>query len=351
MKIVLLGDTHFGVRNDSKSFHSYYQKFYDEVFFPYIDENKIEYVLQLGDLFDRRKYINFLTLSESKKYFFDRIENKGIRLISLLGNHDIFWKESLSVNSPELLLQSYNYIDIIQQPSTIKCAGLSIDMIPWICKENESKVAEFINNTKSKICIGHFEISGCTLMPGVESPEGIDIGLFKKYNKVFSGHFHTQSIKDNVQYVGTPYQLMWSDYNDPRGFHVFDTDTLETTFIKNPNEIFVKYYYNESKEDPRSIDTETFRDKIIKIIVVDKKDFTLFDNFIDKIYQKSPIDLKIVEDLSEFESSAVDDSINLEDTMTLLSEYVEGLETDADKHRLKNILREIYVEAQDYQEV
>ena len=351
MKIALLGDTHFGVRNDSKAFHNYYEKFYNEIFFTFIDDNEIEYVLQLGDVFDRRKYINFLTLSESKKYFFDQIENKGIKLISLLGNHDIFWKESLSVNSPNLLLESYNNINIIDRPSTIKVNGINIDCIPWICKENEKEIIDFISNTNSKICIGHFEISGCTLMPGVESPEGIDIKLLKKYDKVFSGHFHTQSKKDNVQYIGTPYQLMWSDYNDSRGFHVLDTDTLETDFIKNPNEMFVKYYYNETEQDPKKVDLEIFREKIIKIIVVDKKDFALFDSFIDKIYQKAPLDLKIIEDLSEFESSAVDDNLNLEDTMTLLSDYVEGLETDADKQKLKGILRELYVEAQDYQEV
>jgi hypothetical protein len=199
--------------------------------------------------------------------------------------------------------------------------------------------------------MGHFEISGCILSPGVESSEGIDIGILKKYTKVFSGHFHTQSIKDNVQYIGTPYQLMWSDYNDSRGFHIFDTDTLETTFIKNPNEIFVKYYYNEVEEDPKLVNLEIFADKIIKIIVINKKDFILFDNFIDKIYQKSPIDLKIIEDLSEFETSIMDNNINLEDTINLLSDYVEGLETDVDKFKLKNILREIYVEAQDYQEL
>ena len=36
--------------------------------------------------------------------------------------------------------------------------------------------------------------------------------------------------------------------------------------------------------------------------------------------------------------------------MTLLSEYVDGIETDADKERLKGILKELYVEAHDYEE-
>ena len=349
MKICLLGDTHFGVRNDSKTFHKYYEKFY-EMFFEYIKNNKIEYIIQLGDLFDRRKYINFLTLSESKKYFFDRIEKNGIKLVTLLGNHDIFWKESLSVNSPELLLESYNYIDIIHNPTKIICGGVSIDIIPWICKENEQDVFEFVKNSKSKICMGHFELSGYEMMRGVTSHDGLDDKFLSKYDKVYSGHFHTASTKGNITYLGTPYELMWSDHGDTKGFYILDLETTNLDFVKNPYSIFEKYYYNEVKEDPASIDTSLFEDKYVKLIVVDKKDYKVFDDFIDRIYKSNPAELKIIEDLSDFESTDTSENLNLEDTMTLLSEYVDGLDTDADKSRIKNLLRELYVEAHDYEE-
>ena len=347
MKICLLGDTHFGVRNDSKTFHKYYEKFY-EMFFEYIDNNKIEYIIQLGDLFDRRKYINFLTLSESKKYFFDRIEKKGIKLISLLGNHDIFWKESLSVNSPELLLQSYQYIDIIHHPITIGCGGVPIDVIPWICKENENEIADFISKTTSKICVGHFEISGFEMMKGVPNHDGIDGKFLSKYTSVYSGHFHTASSKGNITYLGTPYELTWADYNDPKGFYVLDLPSNEIEFVRNPNLMFEKIYYND--EESQFFDYNYYADKSIKVIVVNKNDFGKFDQFIENLYKVDPAEVKIIEDMSEFESSAVDDNLNLEDTMTLLSEYVDGLETDADKQKLKSLLRELYVEAHDYEE-
>ena len=347
MKICLLGDTHFGVRNDSKTFHNYYKKFY-EMFFEYMDNNKIEQIIQLGDLFDRRKYINFLTLSESKKYFFDRIENKGIRLISLLGNHDIFWKESLSVNSPELLLQNYNYIEIAHNPTTIKCDGVSIDIIPWICKENEQDVFEFVKNSKSKICMGHFELSGFEMMKGVPNHDGIDGMFLSKYEKVFSGHYHTSSSKGNITYLGTPYELMWSDYNDPKGFYILDTNTLDLEFIKNSFLMFDKIYYNDEEEQNYNYDN--YADKFIKVIVINKNDFSKFDQFIDNLYKANTAEVKIIEDMSEFENSAIDDNLNLEDTMTLLSEYVDGLDTDADKQKLKHLLRELYVEAHDYEE-
>ena len=112
MRICLLGDTHFGVRNDSKAFHAYYEKFYQQTFFPILEERGVRTIIQLGDLFDRRKYINFLSLTESRRYFFDECAKRGITLHALIGNHDIFWKESLEVNSPELLLKDYDNIHL-----------------------------------------------------------------------------------------------------------------------------------------------------------------------------------------------------------------------------------------------
>lgn len=347
MKICLLGDTHFGVRNDSKSFHKYYEKFYDTLF-DYIDQNNIEYILQLGDLFDRRKYINFLTLAESKRYFFERAYAKGIRIVALLGNHDIFWKESLSVNSPELLLEQYNNITIIHHPKTISINGVSIDMVPWICKENEQEISEFIRTSSSDICLGHFELAGFDMMKGIPNHEGTDAKFLTKYKKVFSGHYHTASSKGNITYLGTPYELTWIDYGDPKGFYILDTETLDVEFIKNELTMFYKIYYNDT-EDVK-IDLKELEEKIIKLIVVNKTDYKKFDSLVENIYKQNPTELKIIEDLSEFETSAVDDNLNLEDTMTLLSEYVDGLETDADKQRLKTLLRELYVEAHDYEE-
>ena len=99
MKICLLGDTHFGVRNDSKIFHSYIENFYTKVFFPTLRERNIKMIFQFGDLFDRRKYINFYTLEQSKRYFFDVLKQEDFYMYTLLGNHDIFWREKLTVNS------------------------------------------------------------------------------------------------------------------------------------------------------------------------------------------------------------------------------------------------------------
>ena len=139
-KFIILGDTHFGVRGDSLKFHKYYEKFYTDFFFPYMDQHNIKKIYQLGDLFDRRKFINFNTLQECKRYFFDELKSRGIQLITLLGNHDIFWKESLSVNAQSLILGEYDNIMAIDKPIRVHEDNASIDLIPWICKENENDI-------------------------------------------------------------------------------------------------------------------------------------------------------------------------------------------------------------------
>jgi len=107
MKIAILGDTHFGMRGDSIAFHNHYREFYTKTFFPYLVQNGITTIFQLGDLFDRRKYISFQSLALCRRYFFDQLVKHNIQCRVLLGNHDIFFKNTLEVNSPDLLLRDY----------------------------------------------------------------------------------------------------------------------------------------------------------------------------------------------------------------------------------------------------
>jgi DNA repair exonuclease SbcCD nuclease subunit len=321
------------------------EKFYTEVFFPVLEQRGIDTIVQFGDLFDRRKYINFYTLEQSKRYFFDVLKSKGYVMYSLLGNHDIFWREKLDVNSPSLLLESYENIHIIKEPVILDNA----DVIPWLCKDNEKQIVDFIEKSNRPYCFGHFELKGFEMSKGIENHEGMDPAVLAKYKQVFSGHFHTKSNKHNVMYLGTPYELFWNDYKDPKGFYIWDTITNEIEFIQNQDPMFVKLYYDDTS-DQMIIDYTSVTDKYVKLIVTNKKDFALFDNVVDNLYNHNPAELKIIEDMSEFEAEVDDDNINVEDTMSLLSDYVDAIDTDADKERLKKILKELYIEAHDYAE-
>ena len=349
MKICILGDTHFGARGDSLDFHKYFAKFYDEVFFPYLKENNITTVFQMGDLFDRRKFINFNSLHLCRKYFFDKCKEQGIELHALLGNHDVAFKNTLEVNSPGLLLKEYENVRLYEQVQTISYGGIPVDIVPWICDENSKEILEYMKDSKSQICFGHFEIAGFEMDKGNISETGIDKDIFKQYDIVLSGHFHHKSTNGNITYVGTPYEMTWADYNDPKGFHIFDTDTREMMFIQNPYRMFQKITYDDGETDFefwKKYDYDSLKDSYIKIVVLNKQNPYLFDSVLDNIYKAGVADLSIVED---FNDALIDDDQEIidqaEDTMTILSKYIDNLTLDVEPDKLKGIMRELYIEA------
>lgn len=353
MKIALITDQHFGARNDSQLFLDYYEKFYSEVFFPNLKEQDIKTVLILGDTFDRRKYVNFNTLQRSKNMFFDKLRDEEITVHMLAGNHDTYYKNTNEVNSIDLLLKEYENITVIDEPMTISLDNKDdtddILMIPWICVDNYNRCLEEINNSKATLCAGHFEIAGFAMYRGHPNEEGLDRGIFRKFDWTFSGHYHHKSSRDGIHYLGNPYELNWQDFNDSRGFHIFDLDNRTLAFIRNPNVMFHRIVYDDSSGlvDGLHSGYDQLKDRYVKIVVLNKTNPYLFDRFMDAIYASEPADVKIVEDFSDPTEGLDEDMINqAEDTLTILNKYVDGIgENGIDNSKLKNILRELYIES------
>ena len=349
MKLCILGDTHFGARGDSLDFHKYFQKFYDEVFFPYLIENDIKVVFQMGDLFDRRKFINFNSLYLSRKYFFEKCERLGIKLHTLIGNHDVAYKNTLEVNSPSLLLNEYNNIEIHEEFDTVEFDGVSIDVVPWICDDNVDDIFNRMKESKAQICFGHFEIAGFEMDRGNVCESGIDKQSLSKYDVVLTGHFHHKSTDGNITYVGTPYEMTWADWNDPKGFHIFDTETREMNFVKNTFSMFHKITYDDGKttfEDWKEYDFSKLKECYVKVVVLNKQNPFLFDHVIDSLYKAGVSDLSIVEDFTDVNVDLDQDIIDqAEDTITILSKYIDNLTLDVEPEKLKTLMRELYVEA------
>jgi len=349
MKLCILGDTHFGARGDSLDFHKYFQKFYDEVFFPYLIENDIRVVFQMGDLFDRRKFINFNSLYLSRKYFFEKCERLGIKLHTLIGNHDVAYKNTLEVNSPSLLLNEYSNIEIYEEFDTVDFDGVSIDVVPWICDDNVDDIFNRMKESKAQICFGHFEIAGFEMDRGNVCESGIDKQSLSKYDVVLTGHFHHKSTDGNITYIGTPYEMTWADWNDPKGFHIFDTETREMNFVKNSFSMFHKITYDDGKttfEDWKEYDFSKLKECYVKVVVLNKQNPFLFDHVIDSLYKAGVSDLSIVEDFTDVNVDLDQDIIDqAEDTITILSKYIDNLTLDVEAEKLKSIMRELYVEA------
>jgi hypothetical protein len=352
MKIALITDQHFGVRSDSPVFHDYFEKFYKEYFFPYLDLYGINEIIDLGDTFDRRKYINFYSLSRCRKYWYDIIkDSRGkYRLTSLVGNHVIPYKNTLSINALDLLLNEYEgCVRNVSSPEVIVYDGCEILMLPWICDDNYEQTMQLINETTAQVAFGHLELGGFEMYKGTVLHEGMDASVFSKFDVVCSGHYHHRSSRGNIHYLGCPYEMTWSDYNDPKGFHIFDTKTRQLTFIENPHKMFYKFVYDDSNKTLSEIIDQNFskyKNTFVKVIVKTKNNPYWFDLFIDKLEKSDVVNIQVVDDNLNL-NLETDDSIidEAEDTLTILHKYVDNLELNTDKAALDGLLRSLYEEA------
>ena len=341
-KVAIITDTHFGSRKGSKLFHDYFEKFYNDIFFPNLDEHGIDTVIHMGDAFDSRKGIDFKALDWAKRVVFEPLKQRGITMHLMVGNHDAYYKNTNSINAVELLLQEYDNVITYSKAQEVEIGGLGVLFIPWINDENSEDTFKLIKNSNLQCAMGHLELSGFRAHRGCIMENGIDSQLFENYKVVFSGHYHTRSSDGKIFYLGNPYEMFWNDVNDTRGFHFFDTETLEHTPIDNPYQLFHNLYYEDT--DHQMFDVTPYENKIVKVIVKKKSDSKKFEKYIDKLYSVGVADLKIVENfqLTESEDFEVEES---EDTLSILDRYIGESETDLNKERIQNVMRSIYQEA------
>jgi DNA repair exonuclease SbcCD nuclease subunit len=346
LKIALITDTHFGARNDNLNFNEYFFQFYENQFFPYLKEHNITNVVHLGDVMDRRKYVSYRIAKDFRERFIDKFE--GINFHMLVGNHDTFYKNTNAVNSlQELVDGRYEGITVYENATEVDFDGCKILFVPWINADNTSHTMKMLKTSDAQICMGHLELNGFEMQKGMVMDHGWDRQEFKRFDMVMSGHYHHKSDDGQVFYLGTPYEIYWNDWNDPKGFHVFDTEKRELERIVNPLSIYSKIFYDDSQDI--NFDVSSYKNKYVKLVVVNKKDLYQFDQFVDKLLQADCYEVKIIEDFSELDANNVSDDIveNTEDTMTLLERYIDDLDVTLSKSRLKNTMRTLYTEAQD----
>ena len=353
MKIAILNDTHFGVRNDSESFRSYQLKFYNEIFFPYLKKHNIKTLIHLGDVVDRRKFINFQTASIFRKQFFDRLYEEKIDTHIIIGNHDTYFKNTNEVNAIENLYTSFDKREepwIYTKSTVVNFDGTDILFVPWICDDNYEHSMNMLKTAKADLCFGHLEIKGIEMQNGVINEHGLAKSDFSRFDRVVSGHFHKNTDDGQIYYCGAQYEMTWSDYQDPKGFHIFDTETREIERIWNPLTIQKKIIYDDKNKDYTNFDLTPYNNHYIKLIVLNKTNEQVFDKLVERLYNEITVyDLNIIEDFSDIKASVREDILEMgEDTVTFLNNYVDQLETDVNKTKLKEYLKSIYIETNDH---
>jgi DNA repair exonuclease SbcCD nuclease subunit len=341
MKVAVITDTHWSCRKSSKLFQDYFELFYKNTFFPKLEELQIDTVIHMGDAFDNRKSIDFYGLEWTKRVVLDPLSKYNVHLIN--GNHDVYFKSTNRINSPNLLLKQYSNIKVYSDPIELNIGGLDLLFIPWINPENEKQTYDLLRSTNSKVVMGHLELNGFEAHKGHIMEDGMDPNLFNKFTKVFSGHFHNRSDNGRIYYIGNPYEIYFNDVNETRGFMIFDTETLEHTYIDNPYKMHYNLYYDDTPD--QIINLSELENKIVRLIVRKKSNVKQFETFVDKLYQANIFELKIIENYSLLEEQEIDADLEGENTFSLLQKFVDESEVTLNKGVLKNILRETYTEA------
>lgn len=343
MKLLIISDTHFSFRKSNNAYHNYFEKFYNDVFFPTLEQRRIDVVVHMGDAFDNRKGIDYWGLEWAYRVFYDRLSERNIKLYQILGNHDAEKKTTNKYNSIDTLLRDYSNIVRITETEEHKIGDLNCLFVPWICKDNEKETFDKIQNTSAKVLFGHLELTGFTLFPGQIQTHGYSKEKFEKFDRVFSGHYHTQSNDGKIFYLGNPYQLFWSDVDDSRGITIFDTETYEMEFIENPYNMFERIYYSDI--DYKSFDYSSIEGKNIKIVIRKKSNQTDYDRFIHELLKRDIVDLKIVENVDVNDNFVnISDEV-CEDTLSILNKYIEESDFKLDKNIVSQILYDTYKEA------
>jgi DNA repair exonuclease SbcCD nuclease subunit len=339
MKSVILNDSHFGYKADSPIVLEYFLSFYEGQLFPYLKENNIKTIFHLGDVFDRRKYINFRTLQQVRTRFFEPLRDMGVKCIAICGNHDTYYRNNNNVNSLQELVAPYQNWEIYSEPAEIQTSAGCVALVPWINPENESASAKFISETTCSLMLGHLELCGFQSIRGTFIEQGYDPKHFDKFEYVLTGHYHIKSSRDNIHYLGTQYQMAFSDVWEPKGFHVFDFSNRTLEFVENPRKLFYTFDYNE--DQPEKLDYSKFKDCYVKIFIKKRTKGPAFEKYMDKFYEAGVAELAVTEEVSSNpELVAVDVH---KDTLELLHEEIGTIdEKSIDKQFLAKIIDEAY---------
>jgi DNA repair exonuclease SbcCD nuclease subunit len=343
-KVAFITDTHYGVRNDNHHFYNYFSNFFNDHFFPTIETQRVDKIVHLGDVVDRRKYINFLTSKHLREDFIDPISDMGIPMDIIVGNHDTYYKNTNDVNALNELLRSYSNINSYTDAVDVDMCGVPTLYLPWICTDNLHASIATLNNSKSRVCLGHLEIDGFTMHPGHVMHGGLTKSLFDKFELTCSGHFHHRSSRGDIHYLGCPYEMSWSDYGNQKGFHIYDTETHELQFYPNPDKMFHRIVFDLDEEP--EIHARDIEGKYVKFVVKVNVKQSIVDSFVSEIEKHNPLDLTVVDESmitnqDDYEVTAEE----IEDTFTIVSKYIDNLDTVVDKDQVKKKINELYQQA------
>jgi DNA repair exonuclease SbcCD nuclease subunit len=341
-EFIIISDLHFGERKNSKEYFQQQLDFFIKQLLPYMEKNSLCFILCLGDFFHDRKQLNIEIKERLEKELFSEMQNKKIEFYTLLGNHDIYYKNSLEINSLKSFERKFDRFKVIEEPTYDESKENLF--VPWITPSNFLEWKDIIKNTNCKNIFGHFEIGGFIFHDEINSGNMFTNKMFPKDCRVISGHYHDPQKKGNVHYVGSTFYQNWSSKNQTRGFYHWKDNKMK--FIENKHSIkFIQI--NFSKDEINNY--KQFKNNWVRIFATQNEmNGFKFIEMKNKIDREHPYNLEIIQyDDSEFlthdEQHNLDDISNIFDFENISETYLSKaiLPPDIKRNELQNLFKTI----------
>jgi DNA repair exonuclease SbcCD nuclease subunit len=341
-KVALITDIHWGVHKSSPIFLKSQIAFFKNQFVPYLIENGIDTIFMLGDLFDNRQAMNVYVYNEVFKLFDEHLRPFKIHVIC--GNHDIFYKTTVSVNSLKFL-NLFENVTVYEDVELLTIEEKKILLVPWQVDNLDFRTRVANKNIHCDVCMGHLEVVGFKMSN--PRSDACSIGLpaqvlFENYALTFSGHFHHRSKKtfgnSVIQYIGNPFHLTRHDINEDRGFCILNLEDLSYEFVTNTESLrYVAINY------PNAFTEKDIKGNVVDVHVVydEKYDEDAVQKYLNDIEKLQPAfapNLKIENNLkTEGEIEFKQQSI-----LELFKEYVQSISAIDNKDKIYALLVEVY---------
>lgn len=338
MKILIIGDLHFGAKNDSRKHNQQILEFIDHV----CDKEKdVDLVIQLGDWYDNRTKIHLDTLNMGivgAKKLSEAFG--GDKVYTILGNHDIFHRDTLRPYSPIVLEE---HINVIDQPTSVG----PMYLVPWVITDEDWNTC--VNGSDDhQYLMAHLELNNFLMNDHYRMESGQSPKELRAYERVFTGHYHSFQEKDNITYIGTPIPMSQNEANRDMGYVTLETETGDYAFHVYDKVKVLSVFYNELEEVLEDVDPENTS---IRVEFPDNlKDETIITDVVDTLNEMNFSDVKTKytgNKATELLDAEVDDIQEVENIDSVVLSFIDqSIEVDGIDPAL---LKSIYTEAMEMQ--
>jgi hypothetical protein len=349
----MITDTHLGVRNGSVEWLEIMKEYFHDFFIPLLKKEKKEgdFLVHVGDVFDSRHSLNLLIMNEGITIF-EEIA-KIMPIVIILGNHDIYKKNSNDVNSVKVLKWIPN-IKVLEEPEVITVSGKKLLFMPWRATHQDE--SDCVNNNPADFLFCHTDVQGLKFNKNTVIESGLDLAQLKAFRKIYAGHIHYAQSKSNFRMLGCPYPMTRSDINNEKGIWCLDIETEKELYF--PNTIspkFIRVAFEKVLDMEESEAKAMFKNNFVDILVDPKWTLNFpFSTFSEDMKGYRRLDfvprMSSVEDEDGMLLESEDVHMERIDILELSQRLIYNTQhTDSIKEKLMNTVKTLYERVQKSQ--